>query len=203
MADGILLFHRHLGESDVIALGTENGIVAESLATRTFGGDRTTADALKLLHLAIHQQYDDCSELCRAVSDAFQLAQQFVVVGLAVVVEAFVHRIACRTHSGIHTQGAYFEARIIGEAIHIVMHIHILGLLQGIACKGVRVLGDVFVAPDIAQRQNLIAFGDLRATGFEQSLHLVDLVGIVGSKNKFPLFHIIVHLISVSQMRCR
>ena len=73
-------------------------------------------------------------------------------------------------------QGFYFQTRIICETVQAIFLVNIPGFLKGIPFERVLFLGDVFVALNLFQGNDLVL-------GAEHFFYFFQLVGIVGSKN--------------------
>ena len=89
MRDGVLDVVAQLGKSLIVAIGLEDGIVAETFCPTLLTGEGTVDRALEQTHLglrfALLYQGDDRTEACIAVVLAFELAEQLVHIGLTVV----------------------------------------------------------------------------------------------------------------------
>ena len=122
-------------------------------------------------HFVLYEVYED-----EAAAITGELSQEFRHVGLTVVVCAF--GIAGRVHARRTAECLHLQSRVVGEAVEMIVVKDILCLLMGIFLKRVACLGDVLVAADVTERDNL----EVRTEDFT---YLAQLMLVVGSKNYF------------------
>ena len=183
MRDRVFDLLAELSEALVIAVGDEERVIAEALSAVFLGSDAPAHLALELIFSAAHRvvafhgdQRDDRAEACTAVVLTVELTQEFRHVGLTVVVCAF--GIAGRVHARRTAECLHLQSRVVGEAVEMIVVKDILCLLMGIFLKRVACLGDVLVAADVTERDNL----EVRTEDFT---YLAQLMLVVGSKNDF------------------
>ena len=101
----------------------------------------------------IQNERDDRAEAGLAVWVVAELTQQFGHVGLTVVVGAF--GVARRVHPRLTVECLHLKPRIVGEAVKMVVVEDVFRLLVGVGLERHPRLGNVLVAADIVERDNL------------------------------------------------
>ena len=87
---------------------------------------------------------------------------------------------ACGVDARGTTEGFHLKSRIVGEAIEAVVLPHIASLDQGIAFQGIGSLGDLLMALEVREADDLYAIS-------QDSPYLGELMSIIARKHKF--FH--------------
>ena len=163
VADVILDFQSQLGEGLIVAIRTEDRVVAEALCAALLAGDFTLDDALEAMHFLdagatagadvfLLYERNHGAKACAAIVVVAQFAQQLLHVGLRVV--ALAAGIAGAIDAWCAVQRIYLKARIVGKAVHVVVVIHVLGLLQGILFERLSCLRNIGVTADVLEREH-------------------------------------------------
>ena len=207
MADGVFDVCPQFAEGLVIAVGTEDRVIAEApyptplthnltiddTFEQMFLGDAATAARTDVLLL---DQGDDGAETGLAVVFVREFAEQTGHIGFAVValggraygtygaygIRGSHAGIAGTVNAGSTAKGFYLEAGIVGEAVYMVVVIDIMCLLQGVFLQRLSRLWNILMAPDVGERQHLYPIA--------QNLpDLLQFVRVISCKNNFHLFH--------------
>ncbi len=177
VADGVFHFVTQFGEGLVVAVGLEDGVVAEALGAALLLGDASVAAALEIIGFTIQIQRDAGAEGRLAVGLALHGGEHLVDIFL---VGAMLTGITCRIDTWGTVQGLHLEARVICEAVHVVLVRDEVRLDLGVAFDGVGILNDVLMATDVVEAQDLVE-------ALHDFAHLAQLVFIVGGE--YDLFH--------------
>jgi len=177
VADGIFHFVAQFGEGLAVALWLEDGVVAETLSATLLLGDLSIAAALEEIRLPVEVQGDAGAESRLAVGLAAHGVEHLVDV---VLIAAMLARITCRIHARGTAQSLHFEARVVGEAVHVELVGDEVGLDLGVAFDGVGIFDDFLMAADFLKAHDLIE-------AVHDFAHLAQFVLIVCSE--YDLFH--------------
>ena len=177
VADGVFHFVAQLGKGLVVAIGLEDGVVAEALGAPLLLGDLAVATAFEIIGFTIQIQRDAGAEGRLAVGLPLHGSQHLVDV---VLVGAMLTGITCRIDTWGTVQGLHLEARVICEAVHVVLVRDEVRLDLGVALDGVGILDNVFMATDVVEAQDLVE-------AFHDFAHLAQLVFVIGGE--YDLFH--------------
>ena len=146
------------------ALRTEYRVITEALCPTPLCGYLTIDDTLEEMFLLdaaaaagtdvfLLDKGDDGAEACLTIIFILELAQEARHVCLAIVTGS------TRLHTGVAgaidarstIQGFYFEPRVIGKAVNMIVIIDISGFLQGILFQCLSCLRDIHITADIFQ----------------------------------------------------
>ncbi len=179
MADGVLLLGGHVRKGAGVALGREQGVVAEAFGPGPLEGDRAPARAFDEVLLAAAKEANGRSELGGACfggsgANAVELGEELCHVGFGVAVGAGV---TCAQHAGRPFEGLDLQARVVREAIEPVVGDHVAGFELGIALKGRSILDDFLVAADVGQALDAVPVA-------EHFLEFAHLVGVVRGEHE-------------------
>ena len=177
VADGVFHFVAQLGKGQFVAVGLEDGVVAEAIGTALLLGDVTVATAFEEIGLTVKVQRDASTEGCLAVGLPLHGSQHLVDV---VLVGAMLTGITGRIDAWGAAQGLHLEAGVVGETVHMVLVGDEVRLDLGVAFNGVGVFNDVLVTADVFEAQDLIE-------AFHDFAHLAQLVFVIGGED--DLFH--------------
>ena len=147
MADGVFYFVAQLGKGLVVAIGLEDGVVAEALGAPLLLGDLAVATAFEVIGFAVEVQRNAGAEGRLAVGLPLHGSQHLVDV---VLVGAMLTGITCRIDTWGTVQGFHLEARVICEAVHVVLVRDEVRLDLGVALDGVGVFDDILVTADVS-----------------------------------------------------
>ena len=174
MTDVILDVVAQLGEGLRISLRLEDGVIAKSTVAPFLFRNCTTDDALEEMLLPLPDERDCGAELRLAVCHALQFVQQLAHIGFRIV--AFAAGITSGIDTRCTSEGLHFESRIVGKTVQSVVAVNVCGLLGIITLQRIGGFGDVGIATDILQTQNLYSLAQYRPD-------LIQFVGVIGGKH--------------------
>ena len=183
VTDGVFHFEAQLGKGPVVAVGLEDGVVAEALGAALLLGDATVATTFEVIGFAVKVQRDAGAESGLAVGFPFHGGEHLVdIVLVAAMLAGKTSRIDARRTA----QGLHLEACVVGEAVHMELVGDKVRLDLGGAFDGVGILDDVLMAADIFEAQDLIASFRESGTGHDFA-HFAQFVLVIGGE--YDLFH--------------
>ena len=94
--------------------------------------------------------------------------------------------ITCGVYSGCSVKGFYLQSGIIGKTVITIVLLDVTGFLEGVSLKCFGCFGDILVAVDVIQRENLEAVTKYLAD-------LLQFVGVICGKYQFHLLKYDVH----------
>lgn len=153
VAHRILLLTTQLGESLLASLRTEDGVIAEAMVTRALEGNLSIDCALEEVGPVLIDKSDDGTEAGttrgRYTLETLQKEGYIIFEGSMLPCEA--RRVDPRSS----VKSLDLESRVIGKAIEPVALPHVARLDEGIALQRIGGLGDLLVAPDVSQADDL------------------------------------------------
>ena len=183
----ILLLTTQLGESLLTSFGAEDGVIAEAMVTRALESNLSIDCTLEEVGPVLIDKSDDGTEAGttrgRYTLETLQKEGYIIFKGSMLPCEA--RRVDPRSS----VKSLDLEPRIIGKAIEPVALPDVTRLDEGIALQRIGGLGDLLVAPNVSQAD------DLQASR-EEGTDLLQLMGIIA--RKYQLFHTFVIISSAS-----
>ena len=174
----ILLLTTQLGESLLASLGTEDGVIAETMVTGALERDLAIDCALEEVGPVLIDKGDDGTEAGttwgRYPLETLQKESNILFEGSMLPCEAR------RVDPRCSVKSLDLEPRIIGEAIEPVALPDVARLDESIALQGIGGLRDLLVTPDVSET-------DYLQTSREEGTNLLQLMGIIA--RKYQLFH--------------
>ncbi len=178
VAHRILFLTTQLGESLLASLRTEDGVIAEAMVTGALERDLAIDCTLEEVRPVLIDKGDDGTEASTTRSryplETLQQEGYILFEGSMLPCEA------CGVDSRSSVKSLDLESRIIGEAIEPVALPHVARLDEGIPLQRIGGLGDLLVAPDVSQTDDL-------QTSREEGTDLLQLMSIIA--RKYQLFH--------------
>ena len=178
VAHRILLLTTQLGESLLTPLGTEDGVIAETMVTRALERDLAIDCTLEEVRPVFVDKSDDGTEAGttwgRYPLETLQKEGYILFEGRMLPCEA--RRVDPRSS----VKSLDLETRIIGKAIEAVALPHMTCLDESISLQGIGGLRDLLVTPDVSETDHL-------QTPREEGTDLLQLMGIIA--RKYQLFH--------------
>lgn len=178
VAHRILLLTTQLGESLLASLRTEDGVIAETMVTRSLERDLAIDCTLEEVRPVFVDKSNDGTEAgttwSRHPLETLQQEGNILFEGSILPCEA------CGVDSRSSVKSLDLEPRIIGKAIEAVALPHVARLDEGIPLQRIGGLGDLLVAPDVSETDHL-------QTSREEGTDLLQLMGIIA--RKYQLFH--------------
>ena len=183
----ILLLTTQLSESLLASFGAEDGVIAEAMVTRALESNLSIDCALEEVGPVLIDKSDDSTEAGttrgRYTLETLQKEGYIIFEGSMLPCEA--RRVDPRSS----VKSLDLEPRIIGKAIEPVALPHVARLDKGIPFQRIGRLGDLLVAPDVSQADDL-------QVSREEGTDLLQLMGIIA--RKYQLFHTFVIISSAS-----
>ena len=153
VAHRILLLTTQLGESLLASFGAEDGVIAEAMVTRALESNLSIDCALEEVGPVLIDKSDDSTEAGttrgRYTLETLQKEGYIIFEGSMLPCEA--RRVDPRSS----VKSLDLESRVIGKAIEPVALPHVARLDEGIALQRIGGLGDLLVAPDVSQADDL------------------------------------------------
>ena len=178
VAHRILLLTTQLGESLLASLGTEDGVIAETMVTGALERDLAIDCALEEVRPVFVDESDDSTEAgttwSRYPLETLQKESYILFEGSMLPCEA------CGVDSRSSVKSLDLEPRIIGKAIEAVALPDVTCLDESIPLQGIGGLRDLLVTPDVSETDHL-------QTSREEGTDLLQLMGIIA--RKYQLFH--------------
>ena len=181
MADGVLFFLGHLGESQLASFWHEERVVAETSISVELGENLAIHTTFEICGGVAFDECDDGSEVSTSVGLSLHLAQELGVVGSTVV--AFLRGIAGGEDARRAVESRHLQTAVVGEAVEAVVFLHELGFLQRVLLECVPRLRYVGTASDVIEAADIVFLA-------EHGAHLLELVRVVrGEDDGFLLAH--------------
>ena len=153
VAHRILLLTTQLGESLLASLGTEDGVIAETMVTGALERDLAIDCALEEVRPVLIDKGDDGTEAGttwgRYPLETLQKEGYILFEGSMLPCETR------RVDSRSSVKSLNLEPRIIGKAIEAVALPHVARLNEGIPLQRIGGLRDLLVTPDVSQADDL------------------------------------------------
>ena len=153
VAHRILLLTTQLGKSLLTSLRTEDGVIAETMVTGALERDLAIDCTLEEVRPVLINKGDDGTEAGTAWSrhplETLQQEGNILFEGSMLPCEA------CGVNSRSSVKSLDLEPRIIGKAIEAIALPHVARLDEGIPLQRIGGLGDLLVAPDVSQTDDL------------------------------------------------
>ena len=149
----ILLLTTQLGEGLLASFGTEDGVIAEAMVTRALESNLSIDCALEEVRPVLIDKGDDGTEAGttwgRYPLETLQKEGNILFEGSMLPCEA------CGVDSRSSVKSLDLESRIIGKAIEAVALPYMARLDEGIPLQRISSLGDLLMAPDVSQTDDL------------------------------------------------
>ena len=178
VAHRILLLTTQLGESLLTPLGTEDGVIAETMVTRALERDLAIDCTLEEVRPVFVDESDDGTEAGttwgRHPLETLQKEGYILFEGRMLPCEA------CGVDSRSSVKSLDLKPRIIGKAIEPVVLPDVTCLDESIPLQGIGGLRDLLVTPDVSETDHL-------QTSREEGTDLLQLMSIIA--RKYQLFH--------------
>ena len=178
VAHRILLLTTQLGESLLASFGTEDGVIAEAMVTRSLERDLAIDCTLEEVRPVFVDKSNDGTEAGttwgRHPLETLQKEGYILVEGSMLPCEA------CRVDSRSSVKSLDLKPRIIGKAIEPVALPDVTRLDESIPLQGIGGLRDLLVTPDVSETDHL-------QTSREEGTNLLQLMSIIA--RKYQLFH--------------
>lgn len=178
VAHRILLLTTQLGESLLTPLGTEDGVIAETMVTRALERDLAIDCPLEEVRPVFVDKSNDGTEAGttwgRHPLETLQKEGYILVKGRMLPCEA------CGVDSRSSVKSLDLKPRIIGKAIEAVALPDVTRLDESIPLQGIGSLRDLLVTPDVSETDHL-------QTSREEGTNLLQLMSIIA--RKYQLFH--------------
>ena len=149
----ILLLTTQLSESLLASFGAEDGVIAEAMVTRALESNLSIDCALEEVDPVLIDKSNDGTEAGttwgRHPLETLQKEGYIIFEGSMLPCEA--RRVDPRSS----VKSLDLESRVIGKAIEPVALPHVARLDEGIALQRIGGLGDLLVAPDVSQADDL------------------------------------------------
>ncbi len=156
VADGVLCGLVHLGEGEVAADRTEDGIVAEASGAALLGDDFAIDTALEEILLPVQDEGDDGFEAGLAVGHTLQFRHHLPDIVLEAACGACI---AGGIDTGASVQRLDFQTGVVGKAVDTILVVDIFRFLSGVTQQRISRFGDFLETAEFCN-----SFHDTRST---------------------------------------